>query len=373
MSVSHIIFKHGKESHAVKTKKPIDWKRLIIRWGTVLFILFLLILVFDAAFELSDLQDENERLTKELAVASAKANSADEINRNITNTVDRLEVFKQDVIDTTKWFKDNSNIAGLKEYDIDRSVFEERCLIIDKQTCKIKLGCPSLVFETVNYFSYKIDNETSKKTDYMQDLSSFYRNKGGDCEDYSIAVSASLNYIQDYCAKYGAPNFLFEAITKNIGTTYYIDKTESWFYKDASRYEIPSDYTYHYIVCGDFPSGVDPNIKDGQNYSGHCILAFTNIPITGSANIRDSLKDSILVEPQSGFLVYDLRFEDSMIVPYDGYTYYDMRNLIYSVITDNDYYIFKRYGNEAYWTGYKDFLPLIDTLEKSLYGLKSGS
>jgi len=363
----------------MKLRKPVNIKKLLVYGGLSVVILFLLFLVVAFSFEYSDLESENARLAAdntrlatELSAASAKANAIEEINRNISSAIDRLEAFKQDVADTTKWFKDNSNIAGVKEYDIDRSVFEERCLIFDKQTCRIKLGCPGLVFETVNYFSYKPDKETSNKTDYMQDLGSFYRNMGGDCEDYSIAVSASLNYIQDYCAKYGATNFNFEAIVKGTGTTYFIDKTESWYYKDASKYDIPQDYVHHYVVCGDFPFGVDPNIKDGQNYSGHCVLAFTNIPVTGSASIRDSLKDSILVEPQNGFLVYDLRYDDSVIVPYNGYAYYDMRNLIYSVITDNDYYIFKRYGNDAYWVGYKDFYPLIDGMEGILEQIKTG-
>ena len=357
----------------MKPKKPIDWKKLIIRCGKILFVLFLLLFSIGAGLDISDLQDENARLASELSIASAKANATDEMNRNITDAIGRLEAFKQDIADTTKWFKDNSNIAGLKEYDVDRTAFDERCLVIEKDSCRIKLGCPSWIFKTMDFFSYKIDNETSNKSDYLQDLSSFYRKKGGDCEDYSLAVGASINFMEDACKKRGYPKYFFEAITDSVGSIAFIDNIEDWRYIDATVYELPKDYTYHYTVCGDFPSGIDPNTKEGANYSGHCVLAFTNAPITGSAGIRDSLKDSILVEPQSGWLVYDLRFEDSMIVPYDGYTYYDMRNLIYSVITDSDYYIFKRYGSEAYWMGYSDFLPMIDTLEKSLPGLRSGA
>jgi len=255
------------------------------------------------------------------------------------------------------WFKNNSNIAFHKEYDDIAEDLIDYCVSTGTGYCKITLSCLPFVNLNRNGIIYRNDEETSLKVDALQSLNQIYKNKGGDCEDISLLAIAELNYIMSYCEEEGRdkPHFIahvptFSSYTKyidwkrsdDIGGFYYVTKEMDWGYYNVDEFKISKDYKYYYTVCGLF-------YEESENYigiiktflgdyilqdAGHCLLAFTTLPIESVDDIKKALEDSILVEPQTG-----MKYSQDTPKLLDSETSYgDV--YISQVIVENDLYQF---------------------------------
>ena len=243
---------------------------------------------------------------------------------DIDKTIDKLNNFEQTVKDSISWFKKNSNIVGIGEYN---STGEQLKNCIKRgASCKIDTSCIYQV-NKFNGIHYTDDLAATGKDDFLKDLKLIFYQKGGDCEDFSVLFNAEYNYLTDECL---------------------LNYTRKDIIPIVENKEIAGNYMYS--VCGSFDPG-----KVVNNWGGHCLNAISKNYIINASNVYDVLKDAELVEPQNGRYMGQLgvtsytNIFDTGVNPTSGYRL-DM------VITPNDLYIFYAYGDKITWRGYHDFL-----------------
>jgi len=305
--------------------------------------------------EIETLSSEKQVCETQVTALNTKVQQGEEALRRISSGVAEakqlLADFKREVDESAQWFKTNADIGNFREYDSTATDVQNWCVqLTGSETCYIKLGCFPMVNEEYQGLKYQYDIETTGKADKLQSLTEIHANGGGDCEDYSLLVKAELNYLKSHgCSDRKTSYFRYEAVqySQDKLDVCYIDYKNNWRYPEhAKPYELPMDYTYYYVICGSL--SVEPGVPPSTT-SGHCTLAFTNKQISSSADVDSALKPAIVVEPQSGFLIYDFR--------------YAAMPSITVVISDGDYYLKQ---NDGSWMGYGDFYPKIDALGSDL-------
>ncbi len=288
----------------------------------------------------------------------SQESSIQSLSGNINKTKAELDTFEKSLNESSAWFKTNADITNFDQYRSYLFRIEFSCVQLSGGYCNVKLACLPLVNDIYMGVTYQTDEETSNRTDKLQSLSEFYDNKGGDCEDYSLASKAELNYIKSYCAKAGKTKLSFEAAQENINGVYAVDVPQTWGYKNAKAYDLPQGYDKYFVLCGAFPSASGiPNAAAGV--SGHCLLAFSRNGIAGSSDIYPAISDAILVEPQTGYYYAATAGDNVFLKPQDGQNYSE--NQLYTqpsfwaVITDDDYYLYAKSDDGIWkWSGYKD-------------------
>jgi hypothetical protein len=308
--------------------------------------------------------EEISLLNQQVSNLSSELNTVD---TKIEDTKALLNDFESDLQESTNWFKENSNIGNFFEY---RSLSSQvkKCSRINGDECHIKLVCLDLIHEKYKEFTYAYDDYTSHQTDKLQSLAEFYENERGDCEDFSLLVKAEINYLKDNCRDGGADGFLFETAVINPGSLYYVDFKEEWMINHASSFMIPQTHENVYVVCGNYPATADPNQIAASGVFGHCALGFTDKTIDSSSDVYTALVNSIIVEPQTGFLTFDQREKNLFPVPEKGNDVSSWKHFVWAVITDEDYYLYDR--ENFLWRGYDDFLPILDSLRAELETLE---
>ena len=217
------------------------------------------------------------------------------------------------------------------------------CVNFDEDICEIKLSCLNYVNNEENEFSYQKDEK-----DHLLGLEEIYKQKGGDCEDYSTLAMAELNYLIDYCDDNKMNETLYIAFKDKDNKKHYVEFSENYYIEDAQDYEFYlKDY---YVVCGNF-----------IDVGGHCLLGFSDIPI--NVDVYRSLKNAILIEPQTGEIKYDLRRDTVIKVPKKDYIedFY-----IYLVYDNEDMYLFNLFGDEYKWMSYSNFATEVEDLKQNL-------
>ncbi len=348
--------------------------------------------------EKNQLQQQKQDLQKQLGTASEEIEDYEEtvedLEEKYTKSEEKLEKTKKEIVnikaeidqfedkvkESMSWFKNNSNIAFHKEYDDIADDVIDYCTSTGTGNCKIILSCLPFVNLDRNGIIYRFDEETSLKEDALQSLNQIYKNQGGDCEDVSLLAVAELNYIMSYCKENGAdkPQFFafvpeFDSYLKysnrdkdDWGSFYYVTKELDWGYRNAKEHKIPKDYQHYYVVCGLF-------YEESENYeglasffgngvlmdTGHCLLAFTTLPIESVDDIKKALEDSILVEPQTG-----MKYSQDTPKLLDSETSYE-DTYISHVITENDLYqIYESDDGDTYWKSYEGFLNNIEGVKE---------
>jgi len=287
---------------------------------------------------------------------------------SINKTREELVLFERSLNESSAWFKLNSNIQNFSEYRKYFFQLEFSCIQLSGDYCYVKLACLPVVNDIYSDFSYKTDEDTSKKGDKLQSLSEFYINKGGDCEDYSLAAKAEINYLISLAKTRGCNTVRFEAAeTAGEGNVYAVDVPQTWGYKNAKAFLFPVEYTDPFVLCGTFP--IDLNAQSGQYaLGGHCLLAFSKIAPATSEKLHDAISDAILVEPQTGFYYTSTKNDTVFYKPANGEkiskaTLYSKPSF-WAAITDDDYYLYtEQDGGLSRWQGYKD---LYEKTEQSI-------
>jgi len=264
------------------------------------------------------LKEENSRVISDSTSLQEKMG---EVEIEVEKTLDQLTEFENTVKDSIAWFKRNVNIKDNEKYAKVRQDLEQ--CISYTGACTIDLKCIHNVNEE-NEFEYKLDEETSDKDDFLQDLDKVFDNQGGDCEDISLLYRAEYNYLLDTCLA----NHTRNDITLKTG-----------------EQEIKN--TYMYIVCGTW----DPE-KVVNEWGGHCMVALTKEPILDN-------------EPQNAQFEGEMGKSASIKV-FDNGVAPDTLHYIYFVITEKDLLIFYTYSDEINWMGYQDFLSLAQDLREKV-------
>lgn len=311
----------------------------------------------------TDLQKQLEEKTYKLKVKEKELEKKNEqlsaLQGDINRTLAELEEYEERLNERMQWFQDNSNINSFDDYYSFEKMLRSKCLQTAHGTCSINLACLSFVNTHEKGLSYKTDEETSQESDALQNLESILMNEGGDCEDFSLLFVSEINYLRGFCRSLGSDDLEFTGFVPGNGV-FYVENSKAYYLANAEARSLPEEYNYYYIACGNFPEA--PNVETNSDVVGHCVVAFSDEPITSSEDVYNSLRKAILVEPQTGEVLYDLRTDTEMYVPLNSTV--GRKYFLYLVITNSDAYEFNEKSGD--WKGFGDFLNFINEQKERL-------
>ncbi|OIP98265.1 hypothetical protein AUK40_01815 [Candidatus Wirthbacteria bacterium CG2_30_54_11] len=316
--------------------------------------------------KVSELETTNSTLDQQNETLTEKMQS---LKSEIDDTLSSLHGFENQISDSLAWFQANSSIEQLPEYADIRTSLVNNCLKIDSGTCEVRLSCLNYINEHESGLSYQSDYATTGKEDQIQSLPALLEHKGGDCEDFTQLAFAELNYLNAYCSAQGAPTVRYTAFEDAAGGKHYVENSETYYISDTRDIQVDPAARYFYPVCGSFPVGWDePSLTSGTSY-GHCLLGFSDRTVNASGDAPLFLQQAILIEPQSGKLVTDLRSSGIFSVPVtelspNPYT-------LTMVITEHDLYSFNALKDRYQWRGYDDFASAVGDLSQRISALKN--
>gem|GEM_PF-1419124 len=321
--------------------------------------------------------DAETAILKLNSTVSQQTGKIESLVSDINATRKSLDDFERQINESTAWFSNNSDILAVGQFREMKNQLDLFCIDAYGDTCRIKLSCPRLVNDEYSQFSYLTDSSLFGKEDKLQSLQEFADNRGGDCEDYSLAVKAELNFLVQKCAEKGLKKIEFEPVEVSQGQRYVIkDDTYSnppvtWFYDNAKGVQLPQNYSNYQVVCGTFAVGTS---ADGSAIlGGHCLLGFSKIRIANSSDIYPAISDSYFVEPQNGYAVDTAGY----VKPQSGQAHAaDFRSKsasIWAIITGDDYYIYALQDDGKWvWRGYRDIYGQTEAIRASLEKIVSG-
>ncbi|MFH1587133.1 MAG: hypothetical protein ABID38_04710 [Candidatus Diapherotrites archaeon] len=335
--------------------------------------------------EAESLESEKESLsTEKESLESELQNTLDDID----STLEEIEAFKQDIQDSMDWFRYNSVFP--KKETVMRFKIRSNCFDFRANSCVLITGCLPHINEKDFYFRYKADITEkdfdfkyrgdydvldslvdSTVSDRLISLEEIIKNKGGDCEDFSLFYKAEVNYFLEECFAPGDREIILEAYQDpySIGPGYYLTKSHDWWIPRVSPVKIKG-YKYPNIVCG--------SLYDFQrdDVAGHCIIAFTKNKIEGIENLHSDLNGAALIEPQTGeFMGYVNGSSEITMIPdtsihiNDSYDDTEHLSLINEVITDGDYFLYDS-EREINWISYSSFKETLSEQELELEEIK---
>lgn len=307
--------------------------------------------------ELQDIKSEleetkNKLQQKEAALKNTTANFQEleqrygEMNKTMTNLKLELTSLEQTIKDSIKWFKKNSNFSEqfLENDEVKSFVnrVESKCISDNN----VNLGC--LVFQMEKRLGFKYVLEEG---DRLYSLEEIIKNKGGDCEDYSIFTMALLNYLKSASSedaldlvgwkwKLGSRFIIYEA----SGSSWYIPNAEAYTMGALSKLN-----PFVFCYTAECTNGV---------CNGHCVVGLSKTKLENTSSLS-SIHNAKLFEPQTGG--YLGKIGTDYFLCEDGIKNCDIKlKYGFVIIGDSDLYIFKN-GN---WTSYAYYLNKIEELKK---------
>ncbi len=261
----------------------------------------------------SDLEEETQQLEVCLSKTEELTEFLMETKDELENLSAELEGFQEQIEQSMSWFTENSNMKNLSaslRYQVDKCT----------SNTEINAPCIPIVMKEEKHWAYK-----TEEGDTLLSLDEMVKNKGGDCEDWSLFFKAAYNYLKE---EDRPERYLVSAVPGTGNFKIYGDH----YYADAEGREIGTTKDNLYIIC----------------YDSHCIVAMSDVEIKNSSDVY-KLRGAPALEPQNGQYMFTI---GSILAPdicsSDECDYYD----IWIVITDNDIYDF-HYNWE--WVSYRDY------------------
>lgn len=258
------------------------------------------------------------------------------LKEEVNSTLAKIDAYEEQIQSSLDWFNTNS-ILGENHENVLLNL-KTNCKKQTSKSCLINLGCFHLVNSKFINYVYKDDLVTSSSFDKLQSISDFIKNKGGDCEDFSLFFKAEYNSLVDSCS--GKKPNLF-AWVENKGSRFWSNFSETWYLPDAKAKYLDVNNTYPVVVCG---SIYDPQSKE---INGHCVLAFASKKIISVGDIS-VLNNSELIEPQTGQYLGFVGSDSGVFLVSQNSS---SLSYIDTLITDNDFFIFRNNG----WSNYGKF------------------
>lgn len=322
-------------------------------------ITILIILTIILFYNLIILQDMHEKLSLDydnykeecLANIGQLSETNQGLQKEIEQTISEIEKYQKEIQESIKWFKDNSILEEESgKYGII-SYLKNNCFKKEGDICKIKTGCLYLTNSEKIGVEYKQDIDVFGKEDKLQSLDDFLENGGGDCEDYSLFYKAEWNLILDYCKDIEQENIKVESwdVDKFAQSKYFLDFDEEWYFEGVSKVNLKKGYIYPNVVCGNIYN------LNTKTINGHCVIAFTKKKIITKKDLIE-LNLAPLVEPQDGSymgLINDNYSGIYLLEEADNCRRFIPDSYIFSIITDNDYFLFS--FDNCEWISYSIF------------------
>ena len=223
--------------------------------------------------------------------------------------VGEIENFEMDLQEKMYWYTENADFGGETKGFLSR--IDTKCIEDDV----LNMPCVSYVLDERNY-KYR-----SEGKDYIKSLDEFERDRGGDCEDWSIFVKAIIN---------------------EIGEEYEIDELRVVDFNRPGYFEVYADdgITYYYSYAD-----INMEIEDLQ------VACF---PVGGGYGHCALVSDDVIFEPQDGSYLARAEWDGESYLIRDG-------GFVEVLIDDEDIHVDTGEG----WVSYASFIEKIEgILEK---------
>ncbi|VVB57922.1 Chromosome partition protein Smc [Candidatus Anstonella stagnisolia] len=291
-----------------------------------------------------DLQQKSEQLSNtKTNLSSAQA--------KISSISGELTSLESNINSSMSWFKENSNLPANYSWNVD--IFKERILKDCVYDNKLNLACIAYRLSTTAIsLTYKTDIEAGKE-DFLQPIKYTVNRGGGDCEDYSLFLKATLN-----SAKESSPKLSLVAWASNTGTDFRVYPPESeqdvqyYYYGGAKGVGVGSLLNSFYVIC--YPLTPD---------AGHCTVAVSPIKINSSAQLP-LLAGSSVFEPQNGRYLGKIGTDFEICNAQNAQRCYSSPGSIITIIADDDLY--QIYNGK--WVGYADYRDQVAQLQQNIAG-----
>ncbi|MBS1266278.1 MAG: hypothetical protein MAG795_00245 [Candidatus Woesearchaeota archaeon] len=311
----------------------------------------------------NQLKSEKQNLESEKQNLEINFEELDEEYSNLKDETNLLlsdiNTYQEEIEESLEWYKINSLLDDNTEQKRVKRQIDNNCVEIRNNECKIKLGCFYLINSEKLDLEYKYDETIYEKEDKLTSIKDFLKNDGGDCEDYSLFFKAEYNYALNQCED---NNIVLEGWkypnSEDRETKYWLNFQKSWYLDDVAKVEI-KDNIYPNIICGNL---YDPILGD---VAGHCMIAYTQNEIK-SINDLSELDNAYIIEPQDGSFQGNINRENSEVYLLNEDIWYDesVNSWIYSIITDNDYFLFSE--SDLDWNSYSLFNSHLNTKKNEL-------
>lgn len=309
--------------------------------------------LLEKSSNLTSLQQKYASLDKNFSLLGTDYSKLREETDNLLASVDEYQKQIQSSLD---WYKANSVLGETNPEKATKSRIDSNCYNIIDQACHIKLGCFYLVNREKLELQYEYDLLSSGKADKLSSITEFLANGGGDCEDYSLFYKAEFNYAKQKCKQYPLTIEGWKVSAEGEGEMkYWLNFDETWYLQDVVRLEF-KDYIYPNIICGNLYDPVANRLQ------GHCMIAFSKSEIRSILDLA-LLGGAYIIEPQDGSFQGNLNQPSSGVYLADMQTIDGNSMLVFTVITDNDFFLFER-GNG--WQSYASFSNMLSLKEQQL-------
>ncbi|GEM_PF-2637575 len=178
-----------------------------------------------------------------------------------------LEDLDSKIQEKMVWFTTNSELTQPAENKMSSTLSDVDSYCI--QSGDINLPCTTIFLNEDNYLYI------SEGGEYIKSVEEFAKEKGGDCEDWSIFIRAFLN-----THKNGKNLFLAKY---SIGTDFFLYEQGNlkWYYPNMASLELNTEGKEYRVICYSLGS------------QGHCVLALTSSDFISEGDI--------IFEPQNGY------------------------------------------------------------------------
>ncbi|MGV8085698.1 MAG: hypothetical protein ACP5N9_05600 [Candidatus Bilamarchaeum sp.] len=282
----------------------------------------------DLEIELNITKSSLSRSTDQLSQTRAEINTLSSELSSIENKVDS----------SISWFKDNSllpsHLSGFKDN------LEFSCV----HSNIVNLACVPHLLEREYNFVYKLDN-----ADKLYSISEMIERSGGDCEDYSLFLMATINNF-----KKDNSNLQLESWEES-NNRYVVYQSSSfyWFYNGTPKNLGKVGDLYPYMICF-------TTYFDGVSLEGHCVVALSEYNLQHTSDIAQ-LNGADIFEPQNGEYLGKVGQEYLLCV--DRQKECELQvNYISLVVSDSDLTSF----SDGKWSNYLDYKQKISSLKKDL-------
>jgi hypothetical protein len=265
-------------------------------------------------------------------------------------TLSKVDSYKKEIQSSMDWFNTNSALSSSQSNVL--TYLNSNCYKVVGNECQINLGCFYFVNNKLMNFAYALDTVTSNAADKLQSLDSFYTNRKGDCEDFSLFYKAEYNSIVKKC---GANSPSLSAWVEDSSKKFDVTSAGTWYLPNAAGRTLQKENKNPVVVCGSMF-----DLQSGQ-IGGHCVIAFAGKKIKSVSDI-DSINSAELVEPQNGMYLGKVGQEAGVYLTDSSRTH---SSYIDTIITDGDFFIFR----DGSWNSYSDFLVQLSSARTSLQNL----
>jgi len=284
-----------------------------------------------------DLLSAQQQLTELQADLDSASTSLEEAQAEFESLKEEVEDVENTIEESMSWFEDNAQLPESMGSSFTSNL-QSKCVDSDQ----LNLACIEHMMMLKYGFHY-----INERKDRLFSLEEMAARHGGDCEDYSLFMKATLNSYKEM-----DPNIEVLAWTPSDDEFIFYETSSRYWYYNGDGVELGQlGDLYPTVICY-------VTSYSSSGLMGHCVVALSDSEISSAEDIS-KLDGADVFEPQSGEYLGEIGTDSDSDQAFnlctgDENCGTNIDDLII-IITDNDYY--KMENGE--WDGFSTALESV--------------